>query len=98
MASLANPIRLLISKGPGLAIHLRFYVCGLQARPSVRLSSSRVHANDIERSRASGNLAAFEISGFRVALAIASLPGQLSYVRHVSYRTLSSRYCRQESP
>jgi hypothetical protein len=34
MASLANPFTA-YSNGPGLAELLRFYVCGLQPRPSV---------------------------------------------------------------
>jgi hypothetical protein len=33
------------SKGPGLTELLRLYGCGLQPRPSVQLSSSRVIAN-----------------------------------------------------
>jgi hypothetical protein len=42
------------SNGPGLAEPLRLYVCGLQPRPSVQLSSSRVIANDNEYSPESG--------------------------------------------
>ena len=38
------------SKVPGLTELLRLYVCGLQPRPSVHLSSSRVIANDNEYS------------------------------------------------
>src|SRR5919106_154879 len=33
-------------KGPGLTELLRLYVCGLQPRPSVQLSTPRVIAND----------------------------------------------------
>ena len=43
------------SKGPGLTEPLRLYVCGLQPRPSIQLSSSRVIANDNEYSRESRN-------------------------------------------
>ena len=38
------------SKGPGLTELLRLYVCGLQPRPAVQLSSSMVIANDNEYS------------------------------------------------
>jgi hypothetical protein len=57
------------SNGPGLAELLRLYACGLQPRPSVQLSSSRVTANDNDYSRGSGNPEAFDFPGFRVALA-----------------------------
>src|SRR5919106_940419 len=49
MATLPTPFTA-YSKGPGLTELLRLYVCGLQPRRSVHLSSSRVIANDNEYS------------------------------------------------
>src|SRR5919106_6570784 len=43
------------SKGPGLTELLRSYACGLQPRPSVQLSSSRVSLTDDEYSHGSRN-------------------------------------------
>jgi hypothetical protein len=52
MATLPTPFAG-YSKGPGLTELLRLYVCGLQPRPAIQLSSSRVIANDNEYSRGS---------------------------------------------
>src|ERR671919_1033644 len=52
MATLPTPFAA-YSKGPGLTELLRLYVCGLQPRPAIQLSSSRVIANDNEYSRGS---------------------------------------------
>src|SRR5918996_6520078 len=49
MATLPTPFTA-YSKDPGLTELLRRYVCGLQPRPSVQLSSSMVIANDNEYS------------------------------------------------
>jgi hypothetical protein len=49
MATLSTPFAA-YSKSPGLTELLRLYVCGLQLRPSVQLSSSRMIANDNEYS------------------------------------------------
>jgi hypothetical protein len=74
------------SKGPGLTEPLRLYVCGLQPRPSIQLSSSRVIATNNEYSRESRNpepplylplctRGRRREGQFRFALAIASLDG-----------------------
>src|SRR5918994_3820589 len=49
-ATLPTPF-LAYSNAPGLTELLRLYACGLQPRPSVQLSSSRVTANDNGYSR-----------------------------------------------
>src|ERR687892_665885 len=51
MATLPTPFAA-YSKSPGLTELLRLYVCGLQPRPSVQLSSSTMIANDNEYSHA----------------------------------------------
>jgi hypothetical protein len=52
MATLPTPFAG-YSKGPGLTELLPLYVCGLQPRPAIQLSSSRMIANDNEYSRGS---------------------------------------------
>jgi hypothetical protein len=47
MAALPTPLAAYFN-GPGLTELLRLYVCGLQPRPSLQLSSSRMIANDHE--------------------------------------------------
>src|ERR687898_907124 len=63
------------SKGPGLTELVRLYVCGLQPRPSVQLSSSSMSLTDDEYSRGSGNPVFLILPEFRLALASASLAG-----------------------
>src|ERR687892_320073 len=55
-ASMATPLTrsLLIPRGPGLTELVRLYVCGLQLRPSVQLSSSSMSLTDDECSSRSG--------------------------------------------
>src|SRR5918996_5829387 len=87
MATLPTPFAA-YSKGPGLTELLRLYVCGLQPRPSVQLSSSRTSLTDNEYSPRKLALSAVErresrsfvLAGFRLAPAVAGLAGMTTWL------------------
>ena len=87
MATLPTPFAA-YSNGPGLTELLRLYVCGLQPRPSVQLSSSRTSLTDNEYSPRKLALSAVErresrsfvLAGFRLAPAVAGLAGMTTWL------------------
>ena len=82
-----QPRSLLIPRVRALTELLRLYVCGLQPRPSVQLSSSRVIANDNEYSRENGNPEFFE----------PGLPTSARVTSHMYIACIQCRFARSQS-